>query len=109
MSTKKNISIFWFRQDLRIADNPGLTKAVEGGNVLPIYIYDNVNSKEYEMGSASKWWLHHSLVNLNKSLNNNLSIYVGDPQEVLKDIINNFNVESINWNRCYEPWRIQRD
>ena len=55
MSTKKNISIFWFRQDLRIADNPGLTKAVEGGNVLPIYIYDNVNSKEYEMGSASKW------------------------------------------------------
>ena len=68
MSTKKNISIFWFRQDLRIADNPGLTKAVEGGNVLPIYIYDNVNSKEYEMGSASKWWLHHSLVNLNNCL-----------------------------------------
>ena len=61
------------------------------------------------MGSASKWWLHHSLGNLNKSLNNNLSIYVGDPQEVLGNIINNFNVESVNWNRCYEPWRIQRD
>ena len=60
MSTKKNISIFWFRQDLRIADNPGLSEAVSKG-VLPIYIYDNVNSKEYEMGSASKWWLHHSL------------------------------------------------
>ena len=74
------------RQDLRIADNPGLSKAVEG-DVLPIYIYDNVNSKEYEMGSASKWWLHHSLVNLNKSLNNNLSIYVGDPQEVLRTLL----------------------
>ena len=109
MSAKKNISIFWFRQDLRVADNPGLTKAVENGSVLPVYIYDNVNSKEYEMGSASKWWLHHSLGNLNKSLNNNLSIYVGDPQEILQNIINNFNVESINWNRCYEPWRIQRD
>ena len=101
MSTKKNISIFWFRQDLRIADNPGLTKAVEGGNVLPIYIYDNVNSKEYEMGSASKWWLHHSLVNLNKSLNNNLSIYVGDPQEVLKDIINNYNFRLVNRSGFY--------
>ena len=109
MSAKKNISIFWFRQDLRLADNPGLTKAVENGSVLPVYIYDNVNSKEYEMGAASKWWLHHSLGNLNKSLNNNLSIYVGDPQEILRNIINNYNVESINWNRCYEPWRIQRD
>ena len=100
MSTKKNISIFWFRQDLRIADNPGLSEAVSKGSVLPIYIYDNVNSKEYEMRSASKWWLHHSLGNLNKSLNNNLSIYVGDPQEILRNIINNYNVESINWNRC---------
>ena len=53
MNAKKNISIFWFRQDLRVADNPGLTKAVESGSVLPIYIYDNVNSKEYEMGAAS--------------------------------------------------------
>ena len=109
MSIKKNISIFWFRQDLRIADNPGLSEAISKGSVLPVYIYDNVNSKEYEMGAASKWWLHHSLGNLNKNLNNNLSIYIGDPQEVLRDITNNFNVESINWNRCYEPWRIQRD
>ena len=38
MSAKKNISIFWFRQDLRVADNPGLTKAVENGSVLPVYI-----------------------------------------------------------------------
>ena len=64
MSTKNNISIFWFRQDLRIADNPGLTKAVEGGNVLPIYIYDNVNSKEYEMGSASKWSVSYTHLTL---------------------------------------------
>ena len=36
MEKSENISIFWFRQDLRISDNPGLTHAVESGNVLPI-------------------------------------------------------------------------
>ena len=36
MSTKKNISIFWFRQDLRIADNPGLSEAISIGSVLPV-------------------------------------------------------------------------
>ena len=56
MSTKKNISIFWFRQDLRIADNPGLSEAISKGSVLPIYIYDNVNSKEYSrITILSKW------------------------------------------------------
>ena len=61
------------------------------------------------MGAASKFWLHHSLASLDKSLNENLSIYQGDPLEILLDIINRLNIEEIYWNRCYEPWRIKRD
>ena len=64
MAEKHKLSIFWFRQDLRLADNPGLTEAISKGIVLPIYIYDDINSNEYEMGSASKWWLHNSLKKL---------------------------------------------
>ena len=29
-------SVFWFRQDLRIQDNPGLIEAAKNGKVLPI-------------------------------------------------------------------------
>ena len=89
---KKDINIFWFRQDLRLSDNPGLYNSIKNGATLPIFIFDDENSREHINGSASKWWLHHSLDNLNKSLNNNLSIYAGDPQEILRNIINNYNV-----------------
>lgn len=66
------ITLFWFRQDLRIADNPGLFEAAQNGDVLPIYILDTEDLPK--MGSASQWWLHHSLVALNKSLDNALNV-----------------------------------
>ena len=64
MASKQNVSIFWFRQDLRVHDNPGLTSALSLGNVLPIYILDDINSNQHRMGAASRWWLHNSLKNL---------------------------------------------
>ena len=109
MVEKNKLSIFWFRQDLRLADNPGLSEAISKGIVLPIYIYDNINSNEYEMGSASKWWLHNSLEKLNDSLNNKLSVYKGDALKIIESLTKSYDVESISWNRCYEPWRIKRD
>ena len=109
MVEKNKLSIFWFRQDLRLADNPGLSEAISKGIVLPIYIYDDINSNEYEMGSASKWWLHNSLKKLNDSLNNKLSVYKGDALKIIESLTKNYDVEFISWNRCYEPWRIKRD
>ena len=35
MSAKDSISIYWFRQDLRLSDNPALSAAIESGKVLP--------------------------------------------------------------------------
>lgn len=107
MSNK--VSIFWFRQDLRINDNPGLIKSFESKNVLPIYILDDINSKDYLMGAASRWWLHNSLSNLNITLGDKLSFYKGNPIDILDDLVSRFNVEGIFWNRCYEPWRMERD
>ena len=50
----KGIAIHWFRQDLRITDNPSLETAAEFDAVLPIYILDDENSQEFKMGSARK-------------------------------------------------------
>lgn len=106
----KKIAIHWFRQDLRIADNPALTNAAHHACVLPIYILDDKNSGEYQQkGSASRWWLHHSLCSLNLSLAGQLSVYRGDPIAVFTDIIARFKVETVYWNRCYEPSAIERD
>ena len=82
----KGIAIHWFRQDLRITDNPSLEAATEFDAVLPIFILDDENSKGYELGSASKWWLHQSLLSLNQSLDGKLSIYKNNPKDVIKNL-----------------------
>jgi len=104
-----NTVIHWFRQDLRIEDNPSLYAAAERGNVLPVFILDERNAGEHNLGGASRWWLHYSLLALNKSLNGNLTIYSGDPKKILIDLVEEHNVTAVHWNRCYEPWRIKRD
>lgn len=92
-----------------MSDNPALTLATRHSKVLPIYILDDEHSGEHAMGAASKWWLHHSLGSLNNSLNGALSIYQGNPAEILFDIAARNNIKAIYWNRCYEPWRMHRD
>ena len=109
MASKKNINVMWFRQDLRLADNPALSKAIDDGKTLPIFIFDNVNSKDHINGSASKWWLYHSLTKLNQSLKNKLCFFKGSPLEILDGIHKEYKIINIFWNRCYEPWRIRRD
>ena len=105
----KGIAIHWFRQDLRITDNPSLETAAEFDAVLPIYILDDENSQEFKMGSASRWWLHNSLQSLNESLDGKLSIYSQNPEIVIQELLKKYEVKAVFWNRCYEPWRIDRD
>ena len=42
-----SLTIHWFRQDLRLSDNPSLSAAVENGDVLPIYILDDYNPGQH--------------------------------------------------------------
>lgn len=101
--------IMWFRQDLRISDNPALLTAIENGVVMPIYIFEEQVGDNRKIGSASKWWLHHSLKSLNQSLDNKLNFYCGDAKEILENLVTDFEIAGIFWNRCYEPLRIQKD
>lgn len=102
--------IVWFRQDLRVADNPALSAAAESGRqVLPIYILDDVSSGEWRMGAASRWWLHQSLKSLSESLNGQLRLFIGDARDVLPQLVEDTGATGVFWNRCYEPWRIKRD
>ena len=106
---KKEIAIVWFRQDLRLNDNPALIAAYETQKqILPLYILDD-SGGEWKIGSASRWWLHQSLLSLNKSLDGHLCLQKGNALTVLEEIIAQHNVKAVYWNRCYEPWRIKRD
>ncbi|WP_334029739.1 cryptochrome/photolyase family protein [Alteromonas sp. P256] len=103
------VSIMWFRQDLRVNDNPALNAACDMGKILPIYIYDDTTPDGRVPGSASQWWLHHSLTSLNDRLNGHLKIFKGDPKVLIPKIMEALKAKAIFWNRCYEPWQINRD
>lgn len=100
-------TIVWFYQDLRLKDNPALYEAASQGPILPIYILDT-SSLGHSMGSASRWWLHHSLAALDASLGHTLNLYVGEPLVILKKLIQEHHIKAVYWNRCYEPWAIER-
>ncbi len=106
-----DVNIVWFRNDLRISDNPALFEASKIGNILPVYILDNDAPIEAITGAASRYWLHNSLNSLNKSLDNKLNIYTGSPKNILTSLIKNenFRVKYIFYNKLYEPFYIKND
>lgn len=105
----ENIAIHWFRQDLRLRDNPALCRAAQSGLLLPVFILDDNNAGEFRPGAASRWWLHHALDALSQSLNGQLRIYLGDAETILCRLVADYSVKTVCWNRCYEPWQIKRD
>lgn len=109
--SQNKINIFWFRQDLRLHDNPGFFESTQNTDVLPIYIHDNTKSEfPYKnIGGASKWWLHQSLKDLNINLNGTLNIFQGNPLDILKQLSKTYPINGIFWNRLYEPYHINRD
>ena len=103
------LNLVWFRQDLRLADNPALDAAARAGPVLPIYILDDANAGDWRMGAASRAWLHQSLQALDRALGGRLQLFRGDARTIIATLIESLPVAAVYWNRCYEPWRIARD
>lgn len=102
--------IHWFRQDLRLADNPALAAAGASGRpVIAAYILDDDNAGDCALGGASRWWLHQSLRALRDSLDGRLWLGKGPADELLPALVRESGARAVYWNRCYEPWRIDRD
>jgi len=104
-------AIVWFRQDLRLSDNPALCAAAAGGRtVICVYILDNAG--DWPMGGASRWWLHQSLLALRSDLRargGDLILRRGPAGAALSELAAETGARAIFWNRCYEPWAVARD
>ncbi|UVO53429.1 deoxyribodipyrimidine photo-lyase [Sphingomonas sp. SUN039] len=97
-------AILWFRQDLRLADNPALTAAVAAGKIVPLYILDDTTPGDNAIGGAQRWWLHHSLTALDASLGGKLVLRRGDSLAVLEAVMAETGAMHIHATRAYEPW-----
>ena len=107
-------TLVWFRSDLRLADNPALCAAVAAGaSVVPVYIYAPGEEGPWRPGGASRWWLHHSLIELQRSL---AALDVGlcirasdDSLASLQKLVRECAATRVVWNRRYEPSIRARD
>lgn len=93
-------TIHWFREDLRLLDNPALHFAAAQGSVTPVYIFPE------GLGSASYWWLHYSLERLSNSLKEkgvSLVLRSGDPSKILPELAADVGANQVVWNRVYSP------
>lgn len=106
-------AVIWFRRDLRLSDNPALLAGLAGvDNVIPVYIHQSPINQSWPIGSASRWWLHHSLKALDDSLfslGSRLVLRHGNPLEILRELIKAHGAESVYWNRLYDPDEVARD
>lgn len=100
-------AIVWFRQDLRLRDNPALhSAAATGGAVIPIYIDSPQEEGDWAPGAASRWWLHHSLDALSRDLESRglrLTLARGPALEALQKLVKLTGAATVHWNRRYEP------
>ena len=105
--------IVWFRQDLRLSDNPALAFAAKSGQpVICLYVLDDETPGVWAMGGASRWWLHHSLAALDAALHKKgggLVLRRGVAAKIVKAVVKETGANAIAWNRCYEPFAVERD
>ncbi|WP_137125485.1 deoxyribodipyrimidine photo-lyase [Roseomonas sp. HF4] len=101
-------AILWFRQDLRLADNPALA-ALEGRPLLPVYFLEEGPEAP---GGAARWWLHHSLAALGRALAARgapLLLLRGDARQVLPALAAEIGAEEVHAGRRTEPLARRRD
>ncbi|WP_309103157.1 deoxyribodipyrimidine photo-lyase [Microbacterium sp.] len=98
-------SIVWFRDDLRLADNPALQAAIDRGEpVVALYVLDEESAGIRPLGGAARWWLHHSLASLRERLRERGATLVlrrGPAERVVRQTVDEAGATAVFWNRRY--------
>ena len=100
--------ICWFRNNLRITDNPALHSAIKtGAPIICVYIYDEKLAQQWHRGRASQWWLHHSLKKLSESLEKigiKLILRKGESLKELEKLYKESNATGLYFIRQYAAY-----
>ena len=114
MKSPQEVSVFWFRRDLRLDDNAGFYHALRSGNqVMPIFIFDeDILSKLEDKADKRVDFIHRTLEELKsqlKELGSDLMVFHGTPIEIYKKLISEYSVKAVFTNHDYEPYAQERD
>jgi deoxyribodipyrimidine photo-lyase len=108
------VNMFWFRRDLRIADNAGLYHALKDKNpVVPIFIFDqNILDELEDTQDRRVEFIYRSIQNLQEKLikkNSTLDVRYGTPKEIFSQLLKDYKIDKVFTNHDYEPYAADRD
>lgn len=108
------VVIFWFRRDLRLDDNTGLTRALASGyRVLPLFIFDTeILDRLEEPYDRRVDYIHQALTGIHETLQqyqSGLHVFHGTTLAAFTEYMQQYEVQAVYCNRDYEPAAIKRD
>lgn len=110
---KQAIHIFWFRRDLRTADNAGLFHALNAGlPVLPVFIFDINILKQLPKDDARVSFIHAEIEKIKNTFEqhgSSLKTFYTTPVEAMEQLTSEYNIHTVFTNRDYEPYARERD
>lgn len=110
---KQTVTFFWFRRDLRLEDNVGLFHALQSKYpVIALFIFDDAILDSLPKNDARVGFIHESLSKFNTQLNeigSSLLVKKGKNQDIWQELITEFDIKEVFFNKDYEPYAIQRD
>ena len=81
--------------------------------MIPVFLFAPGEEGDWPPGAASRWWLHHSLAQLEASLQKlDLRLIVrpaGDSLATLRALVRETDAAAVYWNRRWEPASMARD
>ncbi|MDD3877168.1 MAG: deoxyribodipyrimidine photo-lyase [Bacteroidales bacterium] len=111
--SKFTITLFWFRNDLRLQDNTALFHALKKHkNVQCLFIFDRNILSGLSKNDRRVTFIYKELREMNDTLykyGSSLLVKTGNPIEVFKELLESFNIEGIYLNNDYEPYALKRD
>jgi len=108
------VSIFWFRRDLRLQDNAGLYHALLSGKpVVPVFIFDtHILNDLTNRADRRVAFIHDAIHDMQQQLvamGSTLDVHYGTPADVFAQLFKIYNIEAIYTNHDYEQYAIDRD
>jgi deoxyribodipyrimidine photo-lyase len=108
------IAIFWFRRDLRLEDNAGLYHALKkGALVLPVFIFDKeILDKLENKADGRVEFIQQAILKLDQQLQNlgsGLKVFHSTPEKAFRELIKEYNTDTVYANHDYEPYAEERD
>lgn len=105
MGNMRAPAIVWFRDDLRLTDNPALDAAAHAGRpVIAVFVQDDESDGLRPLGGAARWWLHGALAALDQALRGRggrLLVLRGAAAEAVERLAVEVGAGAVYWNRRY--------